>query len=321
MESQNSMMLEDYEEFISLTLRTGNSKKPSRMLVRNWKHQWLPLCLARQARKVSMVRPVARQMISNQKFACILEAGESTRLRMGESLPDHHEDHIAGKGENSLQHYNLFLCLKPWRFPQQKQRWTRNVKNWRKFRRGTWRKSEVRSDRWSKDVGRYSSFCIINGHMSSEKCWIGGKAPKIQRSSCPPRWYCKRQFWFLCSIHWTRFFSISNDSSQDHGYHLQIAWLRRTSSRRSISFYPNQNGWCSQIIENSKIGVSRHLDSSTTTQMAKIMVQYGRPSCSSWTTSVRSSFGRTIMGKAIWESPIETRLGEGFQLGMLIRTP
>ena len=26
------------------------------------------------------------------------------RLRMGESLPTHHEDHIAGKGENSLQH-------------------------------------------------------------------------------------------------------------------------------------------------------------------------------------------------------------------------
>ena len=32
------------------------------------------------------------------KLACILEAGESTRLRMGESLPTHHEDHIAGKG-------------------------------------------------------------------------------------------------------------------------------------------------------------------------------------------------------------------------------
>ena len=29
-----------------------------------------------------------------------------------------------------------------------------------------------------------------------------------------------------------------------------------------------KNGRCSQIIENSKIGVSRHLDSSTTTQMA-----------------------------------------------------
>ena len=36
-----------------------------------------------------------------------------------------------------------------------------------------------------------------------------------------------------------------------------------------------------KFIENSKIGVSRHLDSSTTTQMAKIMVQYGRPTRSS----------------------------------------
>ena len=26
---------------------------------------------------------------------------------MGESSPTHHEDHIAGKGDNSLQHYNL----------------------------------------------------------------------------------------------------------------------------------------------------------------------------------------------------------------------
>ena len=40
------------------------------------------------------------------KLACLLEADESTRLRMGESLPNH-EDHIAGKGNNSLQHYYL----------------------------------------------------------------------------------------------------------------------------------------------------------------------------------------------------------------------
>ena len=41
------------------------------------------------------------------KLACILEADESTRMRMGNSIPHHHEDHIAGKGENSLQHFNL----------------------------------------------------------------------------------------------------------------------------------------------------------------------------------------------------------------------
>ena len=54
-ENLNSIMPEDYEEFISLTQRIRNSRKPSRMLARNWKHQWLPLCLARQARPVSMV--------------------------------------------------------------------------------------------------------------------------------------------------------------------------------------------------------------------------------------------------------------------------
>ena len=51
------------------------------------------------------------------KFACILEASDSTRLRMEDSLPNHHEDHSAEKG---TVHYNiriwftnLFLCLKP----------------------------------------------------------------------------------------------------------------------------------------------------------------------------------------------------------------
>ena len=42
-----------------------------------------------------------------QNLRVILEAHESTRMRMGNSEPSNHEDHIAGKGENSLQHYNL----------------------------------------------------------------------------------------------------------------------------------------------------------------------------------------------------------------------
>ena len=41
------------------------------------------------------------------RISCILEANESTRMRMVNSEPHNHEDHIAGKGENSLQHYNL----------------------------------------------------------------------------------------------------------------------------------------------------------------------------------------------------------------------
>ena len=86
---------------------TRNSKKPSRILARNWKHRWLPPCLARQARNSQHVGTIGKSNKIKSKLACILEAGESTRLRMGESLPNHHEDHLAGKGNNSLQHYTL----------------------------------------------------------------------------------------------------------------------------------------------------------------------------------------------------------------------
>ena len=66
-----------------LTLRARNLRRPSRMLARNWKHKLKNCVNGEKSNKVK------------SKLACILEASESTRLRMGESLPTHHEDHIA----------------------------------------------------------------------------------------------------------------------------------------------------------------------------------------------------------------------------------
>ena len=54
-----------------------------------------------------------------------------------------------------------------------------------------------------------------------------------------------------------------------------------------------------RLLKITKSECSYILDWSTTTQMAQIIVQYGRPSRSSRKESVRSPFGRTIMGKAI----------------------
>ena len=68
LKNQSSIMLEDYEEFNSLTLRTRSSKKPLGMLERTWKHQWLPLCLARHARRARKGRFMARLLISSQKL-------------------------------------------------------------------------------------------------------------------------------------------------------------------------------------------------------------------------------------------------------------
>ena len=103
MKSSTLKTHENCEESISSTRRIRNSKKPSRTRVRSWKHQWLPLCPANMKKNCGSDG-------SNKiktKLACILEADESTRLRMGNSLPNHHEDHIARKGDNSLQQYNL----------------------------------------------------------------------------------------------------------------------------------------------------------------------------------------------------------------------
>ena len=71
-----------------------------------------------------------------------------------------------------------------------------------------------------------------------------------------------------------------------------------------------------KLLKNSQIGVSRHLDSSTTTQI-------GQNHGPLWKTQsfllneifFGHPFGRTIVGKAIWEDPIEAWLGEKFQIG------
>ena len=84
----------------------------------------------------------AKQGISvcSRILVCVLEASESTRLRMGESLPNYHEDHIAGKGDNSLQHYNLvhkfILMPQAMKIPAAKAAVDKEWENWRKFRRG-----------------------------------------------------------------------------------------------------------------------------------------------------------------------------------------
>ena len=41
------------------------------------------------------------------KYACIVEAHESTRTRLERTLSKEHEDRIEGKGFNSMNHYNF----------------------------------------------------------------------------------------------------------------------------------------------------------------------------------------------------------------------
>ena len=65
---------------------------------------------------------------------------------------------------------------------------------------------------------------------------------------------------------------------------------QRTGNKQRLEF-KSKLGFVTNII------LSRYLDTSTKTQMAQIMVQYGISSRSSWAKSVWSSYGTTTNGK------------------------
>ena len=127
------------------------------------------------------------------KLACILEADETTRMRMGSSIPHHHEDHIAGKGENSLQHYNLVHKFIP--MPQAMKIPAAKAavdKEWEKLEKiSAWNLTKVRSEKDVIDEARTSGatvhFASLMDICHLENAELEAKTPKIQRSSCTPR--------------------------------------------------------------------------------------------------------------------------------------
>ena len=78
---------------------------------------------------------------SKTKHACIVEAGESTRIRLEGVLDRYHEDHVAAKGINSLSHYNSMHKFIPMpqaeKIKMRKQQWIKNGKNWKRYRHGS----------------------------------------------------------------------------------------------------------------------------------------------------------------------------------------
>ena len=71
-----------------------------------WKFRCQQQCFARSGKERTR-KLVAILMLARQKYACIVEADESSGKRLEGTLHKDHEDHIAGKGINSLNHYNI----------------------------------------------------------------------------------------------------------------------------------------------------------------------------------------------------------------------
>ena len=104
LKNQSSIMQEDCEESISLTLRIWSSRKSLRMQEKNLETPMAPAMPCKTCKKNKHGETRCKTHDFRSKWACILEASESTRMRTEESLQKYNEDHVAGKGDNSLQH-------------------------------------------------------------------------------------------------------------------------------------------------------------------------------------------------------------------------
>ena len=221
------------------------------------------------------------------RLVCILETDESTRLRMGESLPNHHEVHIAGKGDNSLQHCNLVHKFIP--MPQAMKIPAAKAaadKEWEKLEKNSaWNLTKVRSKKEVIDEARTSGTKV---HFASlmDICHLKNTELEAKNQRYKGRVVLRGDIVKDDSGSYAVFTEQGSSASQ----------MTAAKIMDIISRLPGCDGQTADAVSAhtqvkmedahklskiSQIGMSRHLVSSTTTQMAKIMVQHGRPSRSS----------------------------------------
>ena len=206
---------------------------------------------------------------------------------MGNSIPHHHEDHVAGKGENSLQHYNLVHKFIPMpqamKIPAAKAAVVKECEKLRKI--SAWNLTKVRSKKQVIDEARTSGATV---HFASlmDICHLKNAELEAKHQTYKGRVVFRGDIVKDDSGSYAVFTEQGSSASQMTAVKIMDIVTRLPGcdgqAADAVSAYAQvKMEDAHKFLKNSKIGMSRHLDSSTTTQMAKIMVQYGRPSCSS----------------------------------------
>ena len=219
------------------------------------------------------------------KLACILEASESTRLRMEESLPNQHEDHIAGKGDNSLQHYNLVHKFIP--MPQAMKIPAAKAavdKKWENFEKNSaWNLTKVRSKKEVIDEARTKG---IKVHFASlmDICHLKNAELETKHQKYKGRVVLRGDIVKDDSGSYAVFTEQGSSTSQMTAAKVMDLMSRLTgcvgqAADEVSAFFPSDKRRCSLKISKSEcpdiwIRLPRH-------KMAKIMVQHGGPSQSS----------------------------------------
>ena len=189
---------------------------------------------------------------------------------------------------------------------------TKNGRSSKTCLRGNWTKWRARkASFWKHKKRKRKSIlphCHIEGHLSSQECGVRTKAPNIQRTSRAPRRRCARRLRCIrciCSIYGRRIVCFANDGCKSDGRHCETSWLCTTSRRRSICLHTRKVEDAPRLLNNPK---SECPD--MWTQVANILLNYWRPSGSSWTKVVRTSTCWPLVGKTIWGGSVGTGIGK-----------
>ena len=282
------------------------------MRVRSWKRQLLLLCPVKLWRIVGVMHPTkSRQnlhvfwkLMNPQECVWEIWCRIITKTILQEKVRVQHNTTIWSR--------NLFLCLKLWKFLQQRQEWTRKEKNWKRFRNGTWRNSEVRN-KWSMKHGHRAHFASL-----MDTCRLKNAELETKHQEHKGRLVLQSDMvkddsgsYAVITEQWSSTFQMTAAKIMDIISRLPDCDGQTTDA---ISAYTQaKNGRCSQIFENSQIGV--HLDSSTTTQMAKIMVHHGRSNRSPWKEFCMVIFWQDCHGKSNLTISCWNAAGRKFTIG------
>ena len=98
----------------------------------------------------------------------------------------------------------------------------------------------------------------------------------------------------------------------------RLSRSRRTRSWCHVSIHPGKIGGCSKIALNSKIRMSRNMDTSSTTQICKIMGKYWRFRCSSWQKLIQTPTCWIVVGEAIRRRIVGISMGKSTELEMFV---
>ena len=182
------------------------------------------------------------------------------------SLPSKHEVHIAGKGFTWKTHYNLAHKFIPvplaMKIPDAK---AAVDKEWKNLETIPVRQLEkVKS---KKEV-------ILEAQRDKRKV-------------------------HSATLMVTCLLSVPKDCCKSNGCYCKTTRLWRTSSWCSICLHSIKIGGRSQIARNSRVRMSRHMDTSSATQMAEILGTHWRPSGTPWKNLFWTPIERIIVGKTI----------------------